>query len=188
MTVLSITFCLVFAGMLLFWASSYFRKRYYQAKEIGIFSFEEQRKTIQIHKEGWFSIVVLGGSNIDNLSIRILSANESKAVQIERNFPRNLYNTKGKVGLEFFDFYIHFPGSYTFEIENPDAVTVSKSSRSLFRMQEHLPAKERLSFLIKELSSPADCVIGNVLRGLSIGLFLLAVVSSLISLKILPEC
>ena len=116
---------------------------------------------INFEKIGTYSICVVGGGyskNLGNFETQITN-NETKINTIEKQL-KFKFHYKGRLATEFYRFEIENPGMHKISIKNIKNLEVKESmlaSKRLF--QKKLPY-EKISLIVKEISSSSKFLIG----------------------------
>jgi hypothetical protein len=159
--------------------------KFLKAKEIISFPVQENEISFHIPKKGRYSLCILGGTAVNNLSVNIYSAVTSKFVVLTESFLKYKFNRSGKLGTTYLDFDIYEKGEYLLKVNNIDSLSVKMSMLKSVAMFESNVHRDRIVLLIREYSSPLHFIYSLLLLITGLGLFLLNIVYLLYTMGII---
>lgn len=181
-----VIFCIVFVlTLIMLYFGIKFLIKFLKAKEIISFSLQKDEVPFHIPKKGRYSLCVLGGFTVSNLSVSISSIVTSKFVVLSESFFKYKFNSGGRSGTTYLDFDIYEKGEYLLKVNNSASLSVKMSMLKSVAMLEDEVERDRIFILIKEYSSPLHFIYSLLLLIIGLGLFLLNIVYLLYTMGII---
>jgi len=146
-------------------------RRLSDVKEIDYFPLNGQIQPVFFSKNGSYSVVLFGGTNIENFLLDIFFINDGEKVKLSESKIKSRVIKNGVIGVAFYEFTIKRQGKYGLHVKNYDNLSVKVSSMKLFDTFQSIIPIKKLSISIREYSSPLNSLFATL--SIIVGLMLL---------------
>jgi hypothetical protein len=157
-------YCMLLPGIFLFIIGIKYYIKMFRLKKIVQFPMLQENKTFTIVKPGRYHIIVVGGSKIRNLPLRLISVATNKGIEVSNIFPAARTMHKGGIGVAYCEFFIDNPGEYSIIIENYNNISVGhyKMGPLAALQPDKVIPPSWLSLIVKEYTPPVTFIIALI--------------------------